>query len=62
MHKAAWNNSKDVAELLIIKGAEVNAKTEVNSDLILISDRILLSSSYDDELLYASYYTCMIIL
>ena len=45
---AAGNNSKDVAELLIINGADVNAKTKVSTALIPISDRIPLLLSYED--------------
>ena len=48
MHEAAGNNSKDVAKLLIINGADVNAKNNVSIALIPISDRIPLLLSYED--------------
>ena len=28
LHIAAWNNSKEIGELLISKGADINAKNE----------------------------------
>ena len=45
---AALYNRKDVAELLISKGADVHAKAKVSTALIPISDRIPLSLSYAD--------------
>ena len=48
LHSAAWNNSKDVAELLIINGADVHAEIHVSTALIPISDRIPISLSYED--------------
>ena len=48
MHEAAGKNHKDVAELLIINGADVHAEIHVSTALIPISDRIPLSLSYAD--------------
>ena len=35
LHLAAANNSKDVAELLIRSGADINARDEVTSTVII---------------------------
>ena len=38
LHKAAERNSKDVAEILIRSGADVNARDKVNTALAAVSD------------------------
>ena len=38
LHVAAWENHKDFAELLVINGADVNAKDNVSIDIIVVSD------------------------
>ena len=50
------DDHKDVVNLLIRNGADINAKDNVNSAPVLISDVVsLLLLLHDNELPYASY-------
>jgi len=36
LHYAAWNNSKEIGELLISKGADINAKTIIDQIILIL--------------------------
>ena len=61
MYRAAFHNRKDIAELLISGGADVNAITNVSIDLFVVSGLghplhhdnclMLLICDFDDQLM-----------
>ena len=51
MHIAAIHNNKDIVELLISKGADMNAKYKVSTALIKLFDTVLVFLQCNNGLL-----------